>query len=374
MSGISVFKRAAVATCRGGMAGFLSMILQVISLMWLRTVVNYQYRSDASITEAFQTLWKEGGIARFYRGVWFALIMGPLSRFGDTAANEGVKDYFSGSSIHPALTTVVASLGASIWRMLLTPLDTLKSNFQVSGASTELYQKINHYGLSMLFEGAMLSWLIFFIGHYSWFVMNNVLEKYLPSALTGRKKVFRRGFIGLCAALVTDFVTNGIRVVKTYKQTYPEPLTYMQAVAMLMNKSGIFFAFRGLGVKFLVTALSSILFSILWKLFLDYFQAVSVDRCRLPHLPRMVSRRKKGLILFILALGSMLTVIFTFDTAPSVNAIPSYDARIGVLNHTNYVGTKASELTTVNNTSCCPPYEYQKELLQSRLCIQKLWR
>jgi hypothetical protein len=33
---------------------------------------------------------EEGGVARFYRGVSFAIIQNPLSRFGDTAANTGV--------------------------------------------------------------------------------------------------------------------------------------------------------------------------------------------------------------------------------------------------------------------------------------------
>jgi hypothetical protein len=35
------------------------------------------------------TLSQDGGILRFYRGVGPALIQGPMSRFGDTAANAG---------------------------------------------------------------------------------------------------------------------------------------------------------------------------------------------------------------------------------------------------------------------------------------------
>jgi hypothetical protein len=37
-----------------------------------------------------RTLYADGGIPRFYRGVLPALIQGPLSRFGDTAANTGM--------------------------------------------------------------------------------------------------------------------------------------------------------------------------------------------------------------------------------------------------------------------------------------------
>jgi hypothetical protein len=38
---------------------------------------------------AFKTLYADGGIPRFYKGVIPALLQGPLSRFGDTAANTG---------------------------------------------------------------------------------------------------------------------------------------------------------------------------------------------------------------------------------------------------------------------------------------------
>ena len=39
---------------------------------------------------ALKTLYADGGIPRFYQGLLPALIQGPASRFGDTAANAGV--------------------------------------------------------------------------------------------------------------------------------------------------------------------------------------------------------------------------------------------------------------------------------------------
>ena len=38
----------------------------------------------------YRILWKQGGIPRFYRGLGPALFQGPLSRFGDTAANTAI--------------------------------------------------------------------------------------------------------------------------------------------------------------------------------------------------------------------------------------------------------------------------------------------
>lgn len=49
-------------------------VLQVVSLMWLRTTVNYQYRYGTSTRVALRTLYADGGVARFYQGVGPALL------------------------------------------------------------------------------------------------------------------------------------------------------------------------------------------------------------------------------------------------------------------------------------------------------------
>ena len=71
----------------------MAMVLNVFTLMWLRTTMNYQYKHGISFNEALDRLYKEGGVRRFYQGLSAALIQAPLSRFGDTAANTG-KSFF----------------------------------------------------------------------------------------------------------------------------------------------------------------------------------------------------------------------------------------------------------------------------------------
>jgi hypothetical protein len=63
------------------------MAIQVGSLMWMRTSMNYQFKNGGSFVPTLKTLYAEGGVVRFYRGIVPALIIGPISRFGDTAAN-----------------------------------------------------------------------------------------------------------------------------------------------------------------------------------------------------------------------------------------------------------------------------------------------
>ena len=74
-------------------------VVQVCSLMWVRTVMNYQYRHGGTTTTAFSTLWRQGGIRRLYIGFGPALLQGPLARFGDTAANVALLSLLDGTQV-----------------------------------------------------------------------------------------------------------------------------------------------------------------------------------------------------------------------------------------------------------------------------------
>ena len=50
-----------------------------------------RYRYGGSLRDAARALYADGGARRFYRGLLPALAQGPLSRFGDTAANAGAR-------------------------------------------------------------------------------------------------------------------------------------------------------------------------------------------------------------------------------------------------------------------------------------------
>ena len=73
---------------RGGISGGIAMVINICTLMPLRTTVNYQYRYGTTGIQSLNTLYGDGGVLRFYRGFGFAIIQGPWSRFGDTFANR----------------------------------------------------------------------------------------------------------------------------------------------------------------------------------------------------------------------------------------------------------------------------------------------
>ena len=78
----------------------------------------------------------------------------------------------------------------------------------------------------------------------------------------------RRAILGFCSSAVSDTCSNSIRVIKVYKQSHPEQLTYAETVRRVLAESGMAgLFFRGLETKILANGLQGILFSILWKQF-----------------------------------------------------------------------------------------------------------
>ena len=66
--------------------------------------------------------------------------------------------------------------------------------------------------------------------------------------------------MGFTSSAISDTVSNSIRVLKTYKQTSPTPITYNTALNDIIAKDGIQgILFRGLNTKILSNGLQGIL-------------------------------------------------------------------------------------------------------------------
>ena len=256
----------------GGIPGAVTMVLQVVLLMWLRTTVNYQMRHGGSLLAVMRLLYAEGGVARFYSGMSMALLQGPLSRFGDTAANAGTLALLEGSTMPVLVQTAFSSAAAAGWRVVITPLDTAKTMMQVEGARGLglLGERVRRGGVLQLWNGALGATVATFLGHYPWFATNNWLESTVPPTAGRVRTLARRAFIGFCSSVVSDFVSNSTRVVKTFVQTSDVPVTYVEAATFILNRDGVAgLLWRGLAAKILCNGLSSVLFSVIWKSMMD---------------------------------------------------------------------------------------------------------
>lgn len=254
-----------------GVAGSKSAVLQVISLMWLRTALNYQYKYGTSTVESIKSLYNDGGIGRLYQGLPFALLQSPLSRFGDTASNQLALSIVSMStlSIPPFITTLLGSVTAGAFRILLLPIDTIKTSLQVYGNDgiDIVKARIKNDGIGALFSGAVAASAATVVGHYPWFLVYNSLSASLPTpddvyALSHNMKsidhdlyyymitylgtldtrllvLFRSAFIGLCASSSSDICSNSLRIIKTTRQTDVVTVSYMESVRSIVDKDGV---------------------------------------------------------------------------------------------------------------------------------------
>jgi len=267
-----IMDKSAKSAIRGGTAGAVAMGANVAALMWMRTTVNYQYRNGGTFKGALSHLYADGGIPRFYRGVLPALVQGPLSRFGDTAANTGILTLLdnieSTKELPVAAKTLCASAAAAGWRIFLMPVDTVKTTMQVTGKFSAVTDKLKTNGPIALYNGALAAASATFVGHYPWFFTYNFLSATIPKQDDQLSELGRRAILGFCSSAISDTCSNSIRVCKVYKQSFPEQISYPQVVRKVIAESGVSgLMFRGLETKILANGMQGILFSILWKHF-----------------------------------------------------------------------------------------------------------
>jgi Mitochondrial carrier protein len=281
-----IFQKASKRALGGGKAGASAAVVQVLSLMWLRTSMNYQYAKGGNLASSLQELWKQGGIPRLYQGLPFALMQGPLTRFGDTAANVGILALLESTPETQALPlpvkTALGSVSAGVWRIFLMPIDASKTAMQVEGKEglQRLWGLVAEEGPAPLYYGALAQASATAAGHFPWFLTYNFVDASLPAVSSSDDPLLslaRSALLGVCASCVSDVTSNSLRVLKTTKQTSRlsgtnegQDLSYPEIAKMIIEKDGLVGLFgRGLQTRLLTNAIQGAVFSVLWK----YFQS-----------------------------------------------------------------------------------------------------
>ena len=269
-----VLEKASKKALGGGKAGAAAAVVQVGSLMWLRTSMNDQYRYGGTLQSSLQKLWNEGGIPRLYQGLPFALIQGPLTRFGDTAANVGILAVLqeTAPNLPLPLMTAAGSITAGLWRILLMPIDSSKTVLQVEGSLDPLWGRVSDDGFGVLYRGALAQAAATAAGHFPWFLTYNALESALPIVESPDVwlSLVRSAVLGFSASCVSDCVSNSLRVIKTTRQTSDE--SYPEIVRTIVEQDGVWGLLgRGLQTRLLTNAIQGALFSVLWR----YFQQMN---------------------------------------------------------------------------------------------------
>merc|ERR1719323_1508019 len=265
-------KASKKALSGGGIAGMAAQAINVLALMWMRTIMNYQYRYGGGLVEVVKKLYAEGGIPRFYRGLAPGLIQAPVSRFGDTAANDGALAALEYTSLPTAVKTMAASASAAGFRVFLMPIDAWKTTKQVEGKEglKRLIEKTKKHPTA-LWQGAVGAMTATWVGHYPWFYTNNQLREIMPPFEFTNGKYVRNAVIGFCAAAVSDTCSNSLRVLKTTRQTSLVPVGYLESAKQIIEAEGYAGLFgRGLKTRILTNGLQGALFTIGWKAISEY--------------------------------------------------------------------------------------------------------
>lgn len=263
----------------GGKAGALAAMVQILSLMWLDTAMNYQYRFGGNLGSALKALLSQGGIARLYQGLPFALFEGSLARFGITAANVGVLAMFSSipvlSGAPIAIKTAVVTISCGLWKVFCLPVDTAKVALQVGGAAglKNLTDSIRKKGPAPLYKGVVAQTSATIVGAFPWLMTFNYLDLNVPVVSNELLllSLFRNAGIGFTASCVASCFTNSFKVIKTTQQTTELP--FRKALQLVIEKDGIKGLFsRGLKTRILTKAIEGSVFACMWK----YFQQVGM--------------------------------------------------------------------------------------------------
>jgi len=257
-----------------GFAGMAAQAANILPLMWMRTVMEYQYRHGGSFSSVFSKLYSEGGIPRFYRGIVPALALSPLARFGDAASNELALASLAETSVPLAVKTIFASATAASFRVVIMPLDSWKTIKQVEGKDglQILLNKAKTHP-SAFFHGGTTVFLVTIGGHYPFWFTRNKLTEALPPFDFQHGKYVRNACIGFFSSVVSDTICNPMRVLKVMRQTSAEPVGYIAAGRKICEREGLLGLWgRGLKTRIMSNGIQGSVFMVLWNVMVELME------------------------------------------------------------------------------------------------------
>ncbi|KAI0563860.1 Mitochondrial carrier [Gracilaria domingensis] len=257
-----------LSALKAGMPGAAAAACQTASFMWLSTTAAFQYRYGASLRQALQLLYAQGGVRRFYSGLAPTLMHVTLCRFGDTTANNIALSHAPTDSL--PLNTLCASFAAGAWRATLLPLETFRSNMQVRGPEgfSLVIERFRRAGFGGLYRGSAASFSAGVVGHFPFFFTVNFVSQAVPLTEDASflAKVGRNGGMGFMAAMSADIFTNGFKVLANNKQTCDKGLSYYEVARKIVKRDGVLsIVTRGLKTRMLSNGLQGATFVLVWK-------------------------------------------------------------------------------------------------------------
>lgn len=97
-----------------------------------------------------------------------------------------------------------------------------------------------------------------------------LLQEKIPQASDGLTKLGRNAIIGFISSAVSDTTSNSLRVIKTTRQTFANPISYPDVIRHVIKEDGVLGLFgRGLKTRLLANGMQGLMFSVLYKYFME---------------------------------------------------------------------------------------------------------
>lgn len=247
-------------------SGSIAGISQLSSLYWLRTIIKYQYVYNTNLPHTTRILYYQPDRLRFFRGVIPNASKVGLGKIGE----GGIITYFKPhNNIESILeNSLYATMLISGWKLAIMPLDTIGNSYQVNGRDAQkiIKNKINRFGYSTLWTGSGAYLGITLLGSGIWISSYNYSNLKMP---TYWNSDIRNGLIGFSATLISDTIVNPLRIIKTYKQSHQNNVSYSDAIKnIFVEKKDLL---RGFKTRIVFNGFNSALYVILWKRLEKYF-------------------------------------------------------------------------------------------------------
>ena len=238
-------------------------IFQQSSTYWVKTLVKNQYVYGEPIISTFKTLFRSTEPFRFYSGMLPTITKAIIGRNADILCYKFYLEKLDSNKEHIAL---ISGLSASVIKVGFMPLDTISNLYQIHGKNAEQIIK-KQYGKENYFfyRGTTAYIALTSIGSSVWLYTYSKLNE---TQLHTNKNI-NNALIGISASIMSDSVINPIRILKTYKQSHNDYITYSNIIKNIVKKDGGWLKsyFRGYGVRMCLNAFNSGLFMVLWKNF-----------------------------------------------------------------------------------------------------------
>jgi len=240
-----------------------AVCIQQASTYWLKTIIKTQYVNGTNIYDTFNNLYYQKEKFRFFRGISPNILKVLVGRNSDIL----IYKYFDeNTKLCKEKKALFSGITSSFFKVGTMPLDTVSNIYQVKGQQAkEIIMKQYKKETNFFFRGPLAYLGISSIGSSAWLYS---YEKLKDKKFTNSKDL-NNAITGVSSSLISDVVVNPFRIVKTYKQSNENYISYRQIMSnILKNDNNIFKSyFRGYFLRTSMNAFNSGLFVVLWKQF-----------------------------------------------------------------------------------------------------------